>query len=183
MRNAIARASYAVVALLLVVVTGAATASAAIMAEAGATVGVTTTRWSVVATSQGGAASNSSRTVSISSSSSDRWAFFDAVNNGTANVSGFTLSFSSFPSQVSSIAVFACVGGSWTRVSRNNYTCSGSTSNLGSTSRNSNLTVGLSMAAGARVGFRLAFSGSANSGSGTVGASVTRAQAPAATTR
>lgn len=183
MRNAITRASYVVTALLLLVVAGAATASASMLAEAGTTVGVTTTRWSVVATAPGAAPSNSSRSVSISRDSSDRWAFFDAVNNGTANVSGFSLSFSSFPSQVSSIAIYACVGGTWTRVSRNNYTCSGSASSLGSTSRSSNFTVGLSVAAGARVAFRLAFSGSANSGSGTVGARVTRAQAPAATTR
>lgn len=183
MRNAIVRASYVVTALLLVVVAGAATASAAMLAEAGATVGVSTTRWSVVATGQNGAAANATTRVTINRDSSDRWAFFDAVNNGTADVSGFTLNFSSFPGSVSSLAVHACVGGSWTRVSRNNYTCSGSASSLGSTSRSSNFTAGVAVPAGGRVAFRLAISGSTNSGTGTVGATVRRSQAPAATTR
>lgn len=183
MRNAFVRAGYVVAALLLVVVAGAATASASMLAEADTTVGVSTTRWSVVATGQNGAAANATTRVTINRDSSDRWAFFDGVNNGTATVSGFTLSFSSFPGSVSGLAVHACVGGSWTRVSRGNYTCSGTASNLGNTSRNSNFSVGIGVPAGGRVAFRLAISGNTNSGTGTIGATVTRSQAPAAATR
>lgn len=183
MRTAIVRAFYTLTALLLVVVAGAATASASMLAEAEVSAGVSTASWSVVATGQGGAPANTTTRVTINRDSSDRWAFFDAVSNGSADVSGFTLSFSSFPGSVTALTVYACVDGAWTRVSRNNYRCSGTASTLGSTGRNSSFPVALALAPGARVAFRLAISGNTNSGTGTVGATVRRSQAPAATNR
>lgn len=183
MRSTVTRAFITVIGLLALVFAGSATARASVLAVAEVGSAVSTATWSVVATGQGGSAANATTRVTLGRDQNDRWAFFDAVNNGTTDVSGFTLAFSSFPNQVSLLTVHACVGGSWTRVSRGTYTCSGTASSLGSTSRTSTFGASIAVPAGGRVAFRLAITGNANSGTGTVGASVSRSQAPAASAR